>query len=92
MAHVFDHVTIRVSDLEASRRFYGRALGQLGFGEPYSSELGSEWEDFAISPVRAEHPLTRNLHVAFVVGQPGPHPHGVRERLGDRGRRHPLGR
>jgi catechol 2,3-dioxygenase-like lactoylglutathione lyase family enzyme len=27
---VFDHVTLRVSDLEASRRFYERALAQLG--------------------------------------------------------------
>jgi len=32
--------------------------------------LGSEWEDFAISPAREEHSLTRNLHVAFVAGSP----------------------
>jgi catechol 2,3-dioxygenase-like lactoylglutathione lyase family enzyme len=29
---VFDHVTIRVSDLETSRRFYELALAQLGYG------------------------------------------------------------
>ena len=38
---MFDHVTIRVSDLETSRRFFALALGTLGFDEPYVSDLGS---------------------------------------------------
>jgi catechol 2,3-dioxygenase-like lactoylglutathione lyase family enzyme len=32
MADVFDHVTVRVSDIEASHRFYELALAQLGYG------------------------------------------------------------
>jgi catechol 2,3-dioxygenase-like lactoylglutathione lyase family enzyme len=57
---MFDHVTIRVSDLEASRRFYATVLGR----EPEGDEF-FEWEDFSIAPVEDERPLTRHLHVAF---------------------------
>jgi catechol 2,3-dioxygenase-like lactoylglutathione lyase family enzyme len=56
---VFDHVTIRVSDLDASRRFYETALG-----EPTTDGRFYEWNDFSISQ---GGPLTRNLHVAFLA-------------------------
>jgi catechol 2,3-dioxygenase-like lactoylglutathione lyase family enzyme len=59
---VFDHVTIRVSDLRASRAFYELALGQPGEGGGFS-----EWDDFSISQASNERPMTRNLHVAFVA-------------------------
>jgi catechol 2,3-dioxygenase-like lactoylglutathione lyase family enzyme len=61
---VFDHVTIRVSDLEASRRFYGLAMTQLGFGEPVTDGHFFEWHDFSISHGSA---VTRHLHAAFVA-------------------------
>jgi catechol 2,3-dioxygenase-like lactoylglutathione lyase family enzyme len=64
---VFDHVTIRVSDLAASHRFYALALSTLGFGEPTSDGHFYEWEDFSISQARDDRPVTRNLHVAFVT-------------------------
>ena len=57
---MFDHVEIHVSDLAASRAFYGEALGLPTF----EGEL-VEWGDFGIVAVDAEHPLTRNLHIAF---------------------------
>jgi catechol 2,3-dioxygenase-like lactoylglutathione lyase family enzyme len=57
---MFDHVTIRVSDLEASRRFYATVLD----AEPVGDEF-FEWDDFSIAPVEDERPLTRHLHVAF---------------------------
>jgi catechol 2,3-dioxygenase-like lactoylglutathione lyase family enzyme len=59
---VFDHVTIRVSDLEASLRFYRTVLGR----EPEGDEF-LEWDEFSIAPVEDDHPLTRNLHVAFAA-------------------------
>jgi catechol 2,3-dioxygenase-like lactoylglutathione lyase family enzyme len=59
---VFDHVEIHVSDLVVSRTFYGEALGLPTF----DGEL-VEWGDFGIVAVDEEHPLTRNLHVAFGV-------------------------
>jgi catechol 2,3-dioxygenase-like lactoylglutathione lyase family enzyme len=64
---VFDHVTIRVSDLNAGRAFYGLALETLGFADPTSDGHFFEWHDFSISQGRDERPLTRNLHVAFVA-------------------------
>jgi catechol 2,3-dioxygenase-like lactoylglutathione lyase family enzyme len=54
---VFDHLTIRVSDLGASRRFYVEALGL----PTHDGEL-VEWRDFSIV---AGGPVTRNLHVGF---------------------------
>jgi catechol 2,3-dioxygenase-like lactoylglutathione lyase family enzyme len=57
---MFDHVTIRVSDLEGSRRFYATVLGREPEGEEFL-----EWDDFSIAPVEEERPLTRHLHVAF---------------------------
>ena len=60
---MFDHVTIRVSDLDASRRFYGLALETLGHGKTASDE----WEDFSMSAARDDQPVTRNLHLAFAA-------------------------
>lgn len=65
---MFDHVTIRVSDPEASRRFYELALATLGFGEPVEGDGFTEWCDFSISQAQEDRPATRNLHVAFVAG------------------------
>ncbi len=67
MPDVFDHVTIRVSDLEASQSFFELALGQLGYGEPYRGPHFFEWEDLSISTARDDRPVTRNLHLALVA-------------------------
>ena len=57
---MFDHVTIRVSDREASLRFY-RTLFQR---EPKGSTY-FEWDDFGFAQADVDHPVTRNLHVGF---------------------------
>jgi len=64
---VFDHVTIRVSDRAASKRFYELALGELGFEPSAVGDHFDEWWDFSISQARDERPVTRGLHVAFVA-------------------------
>lgn len=69
---VIDHITIGVSDLERSRRFYERALIPLGF-----SQIGAPLEDgqeiefgleeapnFAISTI---YPTGAPVHVAFAA-------------------------
>jgi catechol 2,3-dioxygenase-like lactoylglutathione lyase family enzyme len=58
---VFDHVTIRVNDLEAGTRFYSLALGDPS----HIGEQFTEWGDFSISQASTEKPLTRRLHVGF---------------------------
>jgi catechol 2,3-dioxygenase-like lactoylglutathione lyase family enzyme len=63
---VFDHVTIRVSDLAASEAFYSTVLRTLGVRPLYRGDDMVEWEnDFSIVPADAEHPVTRNLHIAW---------------------------
>ena len=64
---MFDHVTIRVSDREASERFYELVLATLGIGKTSSNEHGAEWDDFSIAPVAEGKPVTRRLHVGFVA-------------------------
>jgi catechol 2,3-dioxygenase-like lactoylglutathione lyase family enzyme len=59
---MLDHVTIRVSSLEGSRRFYSTVLGREPVGEEYL-----EWDDFSIAPEEADRPVTRHLHVAFAA-------------------------
>ena len=70
---VLDHVSLRVRDLEASRRFYEAALAPLGFGVLYSDEGGSSFgresadggaDDFWI--LQGGAPST-GVHVAFVA-------------------------
>jgi catechol 2,3-dioxygenase-like lactoylglutathione lyase family enzyme len=67
---VFDHVTIRVSDLEASERFYETVLRTLGL-ETYTDELGAEWGDFSLAQATDEKPVTRGLHVGFFAPSRG---------------------
>jgi catechol 2,3-dioxygenase-like lactoylglutathione lyase family enzyme len=64
---VFDHVTIRVTDREASERFYETVLRTLGLEQTYNSEHLAAWGDFALAPASEERPVTRRLHIGFVA-------------------------
>ena len=65
MRRVFDHVTIRVPELEEARRFYATAVEPLGFVEPATDGHFYEWGDLSISLARADRPVTRRAHVAL---------------------------
>jgi catechol 2,3-dioxygenase-like lactoylglutathione lyase family enzyme len=62
---VFDHVTIRVSDPEASERFYDTVLSAIGIERTASGDDYSEWNDFSLLEAGAETPATRGLHIGF---------------------------
>jgi catechol 2,3-dioxygenase-like lactoylglutathione lyase family enzyme len=64
---VFDHVTIRVADLAASRRFYERLFGR----GPDVPEI-CEWGDFSIAAADRDRPAARRL--GMVLGVPGSEP------------------
>ncbi len=68
---MFDHVTIRVSGREASQQFYDTVLRALGVEKTYSDVSLAEWDDFSLSPVEAEKPATRGLHIGFVAPSRG---------------------
>lgn len=66
---MFDHVTIRVSDLAVGREFYGRVLGLLEYPrQPSEGEGFVEWNDFSIAAASADEPVTRRLHIGFAAG------------------------
>ncbi len=62
---MFDHVTIRVSDRAATEPLYMTVLHTLGIEQTHSDEHYAEWDDFGLSQMSAEKPVTTNLHVAF---------------------------
>jgi catechol 2,3-dioxygenase-like lactoylglutathione lyase family enzyme len=62
---VFDHVTVRASDREASERFYDTVLPAIGLEKSHSAEHFAEWGDFSLVQASPEKPVTRRLHVAF---------------------------
>jgi catechol 2,3-dioxygenase-like lactoylglutathione lyase family enzyme len=64
---MFDHVTIRVTDREASERFYNTVLQTLAIDESYRTDMFSEWQDFSLTLADPDHPPTRRLHVGFVA-------------------------
>jgi catechol 2,3-dioxygenase-like lactoylglutathione lyase family enzyme len=64
---VFDHVGIRVSDRDASTRFYRTVLAPLGIEQTHDEDWLAEWDDFALSPAEPGKPVTRNLHIGFVA-------------------------
>jgi catechol 2,3-dioxygenase-like lactoylglutathione lyase family enzyme len=68
---VFDHVTIRVADREASELFYATVLGTLGVDQTYNADWLVEWNDFSLSPAVEGKPVTRRLHIAFAAPSRG---------------------
>lgn len=64
---MFDHVTIRASDRDASERFYDTVLQTLGVEQTHAGRVFTEWGDFSLNQADEEDPVTRRLHVAFVA-------------------------
>jgi catechol 2,3-dioxygenase-like lactoylglutathione lyase family enzyme len=64
---VFDHVTIRVSDRQASERFYDTILRTIGIAQTASDEHYAEWDDFSLAEADEKSPVTRRLHIGFVA-------------------------
>jgi catechol 2,3-dioxygenase-like lactoylglutathione lyase family enzyme len=58
---------MRVSDIEAARRFYETALAVLGFGEPNRGAHFFEWRDLSIAETRRNSRVTRRLHLGLVA-------------------------
>ena len=64
---MFDHVTIRASDRDASERFYDLVLATLGIEKSHSDEHYAEWGHFSLGQATDEQPATRRLHLGFVA-------------------------
>jgi catechol 2,3-dioxygenase-like lactoylglutathione lyase family enzyme len=64
---VFDHVQLGVRDRSVSERFYRTVLEPLGI--PVVSET-EEWIMFAHLAIRADRPVSSNVHLAFQASSP----------------------
>ena len=62
---MFDQVTIRVSDREASERFYDTVLRTLGVERTASGKSSAEWKEFSLAAASEDKSVTRRLHVGF---------------------------
>ncbi|HEX2433754.1 MAG TPA: VOC family protein [Gaiellaceae bacterium] len=60
-------MTIRVSERDASERFYEIVLRTLGIEQTSAGQDFTEWDDFSLSQADDEDPVTRRLHVAFAA-------------------------
>jgi catechol 2,3-dioxygenase-like lactoylglutathione lyase family enzyme len=59
---LLDHVHIRVSDIEASKAFYGAVLEAVGLGLTFEGEGYFAADELFVS---ADGPPTTGLHIAF---------------------------
>jgi catechol 2,3-dioxygenase-like lactoylglutathione lyase family enzyme len=59
---LFDHVGLRVADVEASKRFYAGALAPLGLGITGEGEGWFSADELFVSD---DGPATSGLHIAF---------------------------
>jgi catechol 2,3-dioxygenase-like lactoylglutathione lyase family enzyme len=59
---LFDHIHLRVTDVEASKRFYAAALAPLGLGITGEGEGWFSADELFVSD---DGPATSGLHVAF---------------------------
>jgi predicted lactoylglutathione lyase len=64
---VFDRVTIRATDREASERFYGVLLRTLGVEETSTDARDARWRELVVRQADELYPPTRGLHVGFVA-------------------------
>ena len=64
---MFDHVTLRVPDLQAAERRFQSLLDQLAFDETHSTRAIAVWGDFALTQTEDDAHLTRRAHVAFAA-------------------------
>jgi catechol 2,3-dioxygenase-like lactoylglutathione lyase family enzyme len=62
---MWDHVTLRATDLDASATFYDTVLRRLGVERTHTADWLVEWDQFSLSPANAEKPATRRLHLGF---------------------------
>jgi len=64
---LIDHITLRVSDFQASKAFYETVLEPLGYTPPWSDEeqRAADWGDLSIS--QDDQPLSENVHLAFAA-------------------------
>ena len=64
---MWDHVTLRATDLDGSARFYDIVLRTLGVERVATVDWLVDYDQFSLSPANDEKPATRGLHIGFTA-------------------------
>jgi catechol 2,3-dioxygenase-like lactoylglutathione lyase family enzyme len=67
---MFDHITLRVSDLAVASRAFTAVLAALEIEQTLGTPSLSVWGNFALTQTDEEHPIARRVHVAFIAPTP----------------------
>jgi len=67
---MFDHLTLRVADLETASTAFAALLDELEIEQTTSTPTLSVWGNFALTQTDDAHPSTRRVHIAFVAPTP----------------------
>jgi catechol 2,3-dioxygenase-like lactoylglutathione lyase family enzyme len=67
---MFDHVTLRVAELEAATVAFTAALDQLEIEQTKNAPSFSAWGNFALTQTDEQHPIARGVHIAFIAPTP----------------------
>ena len=69
-AAMFDHVTLRVADLETATTAFTAVLDALEIEQTTSTPTFSVWGNFALTQTDDAHPIAQRVHIAFVAPSP----------------------
>jgi catechol 2,3-dioxygenase-like lactoylglutathione lyase family enzyme len=67
---VFDHVTLRVTDLAAASIAFTAVLDELEIEQTTSTPRLSVWGNFGLTQTDEDHPIARRVHIAFIAPTP----------------------
>jgi catechol 2,3-dioxygenase-like lactoylglutathione lyase family enzyme len=67
---MFDHLTLRVADLEAATTAFAAVLDELEIEQTTGTPTLSAWGNFALTQTDDAHPSARRVHIAFVAPTP----------------------
>ena len=67
---MFDHITLRVTDLADATRAFAALLDALEIKQTTSTSSFSVWGNFALTQTDEEHPIARRVHIAFIAPTP----------------------
>ena len=67
---MFDHITLRVTDLPAAGSAFKALLGELEIEQTTSTSSFAVWGNFALTQTDDEHPIARRVHVALIAPTP----------------------
>jgi catechol 2,3-dioxygenase-like lactoylglutathione lyase family enzyme len=69
-APLFDHITLRVTDLPVANAGLAALLDELEIEQTTKTSSFSVWGNFALTQRDAEHPIARRVHIAFIAPTP----------------------